>query len=215
MLKKTLVLCALTVLLATPAFAQEPRIEVGALFGYTLSEGVPVTASANGIAYTDVGPASGMAFGLTFGVNLTPNTEVEFLWARQSSQLNVNGTGPTLSGDMNIDTYHGNFIYNFGDSEAIARPFILVGIGATAYSDVLFPTKTVTGLTRFSWALGGGVKVYPAKHVGVRAMARWTPTYIKTDGYGWWCDPFWGCVAAGNAQYSNQFEMSGGVVLRF
>ena len=71
------------------------------------------------------------------------------------------------------------------------------------------------GLTKFSWAFGGGIKAYPSKNVGFKAMARWTPTYIKTDGYGWWCDPFWGCAPVGNVQYSNQVEFSGGLLLRF
>jgi hypothetical protein len=44
---------------------------------------------------------------------------------------------------------------------------------------------------------------------------RWTPTYIKTDAAGWWCDPFWGCYLVGNAQYSNQFTFEGGVTFRF
>jgi hypothetical protein len=73
----------------------------------------------------------------------------------------------------------------------------------------------VPGVTRFSWAAGGGIKAYPSKHVGLKAMARIVPTYIKTDSYGWWCDPFWGCTVVANAQYSNQFELSGGLLLRF
>jgi hypothetical protein len=97
----------------------------------------------------------------------------------------------------------------------MVRPFLLLGIFATDYSDATFPTRTVEGLTRFSWAMGGGVKAFPAKNVGLKAMVRWTPTYIKTDEFGWWCDPFWGCAPVGDAQYSNQFEFSGGVVLRF
>jgi hypothetical protein len=59
------------------------------------------------------------------------------------------------------------------------------------------------------------VKIYPTKVVGFRAEARWTPTYIKSDAAGWWCDPFWGCYVVGNAQYSNQIELSGGITLRF
>ena len=30
-----------------------------------------------------------------------------------------------------------------------------------------------------------------------------------------WCDPYWGCYTVGDAQYSNQWELSGGVTLRF
>jgi hypothetical protein len=51
--------------------------------------------------------------------------------------------------------------------------------------------------------------------IGARFGVRSTPTYIKTDEAGWWCDPWWGCYVVGDAQYSNQFEMSGGIMLRF
>jgi hypothetical protein len=60
-----------------------------------------------------------------------------------------------------------------------------------------------------------GVKLYPSRSVGLRLEARWTPTYIKSDPTGWWCDPYWGCYAAGKAQYANQIELSGGITLRF
>jgi hypothetical protein len=43
----------------------------------------------------------------------------------------------------------------------------------------------------------------------------WTPTYIKSDAEGWWCDPYWGCYTVGSAQYSNQFQLAGGITLRF
>ena len=33
--------------------------------------------------------------------------------------------------------------------------------------------------------------------------------------YGGGCDPFWGCYVVGNAQYSNQFDVSGGIMFRF
>lgn len=51
--------------------------------------------------------------------------------------------------------------------------------------------------------------------VGARVGVLWTPTYIKSDAAGWWCDPFWGCYLVGNAQYSHQFDISGGITFRF
>jgi hypothetical protein len=75
--------------------------------------------------------------------------------------------------------------------------------------------RSISGITKFSttWALG--VKVYASQRAAFLIEGRWTPTYIKYDAAGWWCDPFWGCYVLGNAQYSNQFELSGGLTLRF
>ena len=44
---------------------------------------------------------------------------------------------------------------------------------------------------------------------------RWTPTYIKSDAEGYWCDPYWGCYVVGDAQYATQFDINGGVTFRF
>lgn len=196
--------------LASSASAQG-RVEVSGSVGYTGSEGVNVSTPI----YNRVDPAGSSSYNFTIGGYVTEQAEIEFLFSHQSSTAEVSGSGPKLTGDMSILNYHGNFVYNFGHEGTVTRPFAFVGFGATTYGDATFPGATVPGLTRFSWGLGGGVKAYPSPHVGVKAMVRWVPTYIKSDASGWWCDPFWGCGVGGNAKYSNQFEISGGLVARF
>jgi hypothetical protein len=99
------------------------------------------------------------------------------------------------------------------------RPYVLGGAGATQFGSVAASAggqqRNIRSQTRFSttWALG--VKVFPNERAGLRVEGRWTPTYIKSDAAGWWCDPFWGCYVVGSAQYANQFELSGGITLRF
>jgi opacity protein-like surface antigen len=102
----------------------------------------------------------------------------------------------------------------------MVRPYIFGGLGATNFSSVDYKrvngvTGTIAGETQFSTTWGAGVKAYPSPNFGIRFGAQWTPTYIKTDSAGWWCDPWWGCYVVGNAQYSNQFELGGGVMFRF
>jgi hypothetical protein len=57
-------------------------------------------------------------------------------------------------------------------------------------------------------------KAYASPNVGISVMARFTPTYIKSDPAGYWCG-FYGCYVIADTQYSNQFEISGGLSLRF
>jgi len=57
--------------------------------------------------------------------------------------------------------------------------------------------------------------MYGHGHVGARVGLHWTPTYIKSDAAGYWCDPYWGCYLVGDAQYANQFNLNGGVTVRF
>jgi len=202
-------------LMAAPVFAQA-RGEASGFYGWTISDGVAFDASSiNGALYTRADPRDSRSYGFSVGVFFTPQAEVEFLWSRQATALDVTGAGPTRSGGMNIDNYHGHLVYNFGRPEAAVRPFIFAGLGATDYGDASFPAKVVPGLTRFTWSFGAGVKAYPSRHVGVKAMLRVVPTYVKSGGDGWWCDQSWGCSMVGDAQYANQVELSGGVVLRF
>jgi len=204
-----------------------PRVEVAFETGYTSSEGIKASQPRiiGGQVYNDLDITSGGNFGLTFGVFVTPNAEIEFLWNRQFSTFNANNPSPEVElADVNVDNFHGNFVYNWSDGAAKLRPFMFIGLGATHYAPgdpAPLPSQnpgavSIDSATKFSWSLGGGVKVYPASHVGLRLSARWTPTYIKSDAGGIWCDPFYPtCWVLSDPDYSNQFALNGGVTLRF
>lgn len=205
--------------IAAAASAQEKRVEINPFFGYSFSDGVTVDPFLlGGTVYDAVNAQSGMVFGVYFGVFASENMEIGFQWARQDSVLQAqNGRTDDLT-DMNIDNYHAIFTYNFFEEDVVARPFIFGGLGATNFAPADIGGVAIDGETRFSSTWGGGVKVYPGgSGVGFTAMARWTPNYIKSDPAGVWCSPYWfyGCYVIGDAQYANQFELSGGVSFRF
>jgi len=214
---------------AIVARAQDsPRIEVAVETGYTASEGIKASQPRviAGQVYNDLDIKSGGNLGLTFGVFVTPNAELEFLWNRQFSTFNASNPAPAIDlADVSVDNFHGNFVYNWFDGSAKSRPFIFIGLGATHYAPgepAPLPStgparpSSIDSATKFSWSLGGGVKVYPAQHVGLRLTARWTPTYIKSDSEGVWCDPFYPtCWVLADPDYSNQFALTGGLTLRF
>jgi len=204
---------------SAPLRAQKVEVSFGA--GYTASEGVTVQDHVVlGLTFNKADVVSGGSFNLTAGVYVTPQAQIEFLYARQSSKLRGTGPGSDLDfADMHVDSYHVNFVYNWGEEDSKVRPFAFGGLGATYYGfgDILLPnvTGTINGNTQFSTNWGGGVKFYFNKNVGVKGMVRWVPTYIKSTSAGYWCDPFYGCWLVGNPDYSHQFETSGGVTIRF
>ena len=208
----------LSLTIAASSFAQEKRVEVNPFFGYTLSDGVTVDPfTAAGQVYDSINPKSGLGYGVQFGVFVTENVEVGFLWARQESKLEAKNGTATEFVDMTNSNYHGIVTYNWGDEDTVARPFLFGGLGATTFAPADIQGQSVDSVSKFSSTWGGGVKVYPGSSVGFTAMARWTPNYIKSDPEGIWCSPYWfyGCYVLGDAQYANQFEMSGGVIFRF
>jgi hypothetical protein len=194
MLKRGIVTAGLFLTIGVvPAFAQ--KVEVSGFVGWSITDGVdsdPILAG-DGNIYDTVEPDDAVIYGFTVGVLVGEGAEVGFRWAQQPTTLNISGTSEREIGDMNITSYHGYFAYNFGEVDAPLRPFVLIGLGATNYGSV---DATIAGVNR-------------------SLAAEWTPTYIKTDSAGWWCDPYWGCYLVGNSQYSSQFQFNGGVIFRF
>jgi opacity protein-like surface antigen len=215
----SLVACA--AFAAPAAWAQDHRIEVGANFGYTMSDGVSFEGvqAGDGNLYNGIEPSNGSSWGLSLGYLVNENAEVGFLYDHQGSTLDIVGTNTRTIGDMKVENYHGYFAYNFGEGDAKIRPYLLIGLGATHYGSVPFTigntSRETEGNYQFSSTFGAGVKLYPTPRVGVKLGARYTPTYIKSDSTGWWCDPYWGCFVTSDAQFSNQFEFTGGITLRF
>lgn len=215
MRRRLLTLAAAASFLTSPVFAQG-SFEASAFCGWTVVDGFALPAPASGnSAYTRADPQNSASFGFTFGATSDLGLGVEFLWGRQATTLDVTGAGPPLSGRMNIDSYHVHVVYEFGERENRSHLFVLGGLGATHYGDVVLPPGRVAGKTRFSWAFGGGLKVYPSSRVGFRVMARFVPTYIDAGETGLRCDLTPDCWANSSAANSIQIEFTGGVLVRF
>ncbi len=220
MLKRVMAMAAVAVFMSAPAFAQ--RVEVGGVVGWTFSDGVEGSAvlAADGNLYDAIDVKDSFSWGFDVGYNVTHNVEVGFLFGQQLSKLRIEGTQTVDVGDLTVNTYHPYVAFNFAPTDARVRPYLMIGFGATNYGSVDFTgfngqARSTSGETQFSTTWGAGVKAYGSSNVGFRAGVQWTPTYIKTDSAGWWCDPYWGCYVVGDAQYANQFQFNGGVTIRF
>jgi hypothetical protein len=220
MLKRIAFVVFMVMLTAMPAFAQKG--EVGVTFGWVFADGVSTSSNivVPGVGtFNRVDPKDSFGWGIDVGVFVSPQAEVGFIYANQPTKMEVSGTTTLDVGNMSTNTYHGYFAYNWGGSDSKVRPYLLGGLGATSFGAVNYSTPnrsgTLGGSSRFSSTWGAGVKIYGDSHVGGRFGVRWTPTYIKSDAAGWWCDPYWGCYLVGNAKYASQVELNGGITFRF
>jgi len=213
------VFIAAFILIAASVSAQ--GVEASLSVGYSASEGVSTSRGPLlGQAYDRLNVVSGGTYNFTFGVFLSEQAEVEFLYGRQSSRLDAEGAGPTLQvSEMNVNHYMGNFVYNMGTHDTKVRPYFFGGFGATnfAFGNNLLTgsTGSIPSDTQLSTNWGGGVKIMFARNVGAKLGLRWTPTYMGSSTDGIWCDPFYGCWPVGQHHNVNQFETAGGVVIRF
>ena len=220
--KHAIVFCLSLLICANLAMAQDPKkIELGVFGGRTGSEGIEVEATAigGGQVVDQLDPKSGSSWGFDVNYLASENWAVGFQWTRQSSKLlgQLVGGGSQEFGDLNLDNYHGTFTYHFGGADSKVRPYFFGGLGSTVYGFGDIGGFEVDGATRFSTTWGGGVKFFFTPSFGVKAGVRWTPTYIKSDPEGIWCSPYypWSCWVVGDADYSQQAELSAGIVIRF
>jgi hypothetical protein len=212
LIRKTL-LAMTFVAMTGAAWAQDARVELSGTAGWTFSDGVNVGAIDDSPVRVD--PKDAFSWGARLGFMATPNVEIGALFNQQSTDLEASGL-VNRSIPQDVQNYHGYFAYNFGDPDAAVRPYLLGGLGATRFGSLETQVGTISGETKFSTTWAAGLKLFPnSGNFGIRLEGRWTPTYVKTDPEGYWCDPYWGCYTVGDAEYANQFEVSGGITLRF
>ncbi len=202
--------------------AQDKRVEVSPLIGYTISEGISFTpVSIPGGALVDsLTPTSGFTWGFLVDFLVTEQFGVGFQFTDQTTSTLEAGLvsgGKSNLTDMNLRNYHAMFTYNWGDEDDPVRPFFFGGLGATQYSPDDIMGNAIDSNSKFSSTWGAGVKVFTTEHLGFSLRGRWTPTYISSDPSGIWCSPYWPfqCWVVGEANYAHQGEFSGSVIFRF
>jgi opacity protein-like surface antigen len=209
------------VLLGYAPVTSAQAVEASFNVGYSASEGI---TSNNrpllGQQYDTIAVDSGASINFTFGFFFSEKSEVEFLWARQNSRLQADGpAGKLPMSELALYNYLLNYVYNFGTRDTRLRPYVLGGIGWTNYSFgnslLAASTGNIEGETRFSTNWGGGVKFYFSPKVGAKVGVRWTPTYIRSDPAGIWCDPSFGCWQLVDSDSTHQFETAAGLAVRF
>jgi hypothetical protein len=151
------------------------------------------------------GIAGGISYGFAADYMLTPRWGVEAFWNAQSTayQVEVGDVAGDLF-SMTIHQVHGNVVYQFGRSGSHVQPFAFAGAGST-----FFVARDIPMETHLSLGVGGGLKVFPWKGVGLRGQFRYRPTWLN-DADGDFCDPFGFCQSM-----LRQLEFSGGVTFRF
>ena len=200
-----LVLCAkdLASQGATASEAKPLRIDVTPLIGYRTS--MTFSAGQNGVATSGLRLDASPSYGVAAGVRLDEEDLVEFRWARQDTHVHLSGSSERVI----LNQFHGDFTHEYilENWPAWARPFVIGSVGATHLG------AGPSSFTRFSFGLGGGIKVYFNRHIGLRAQAEWLPLVINPAVSALVCGG--GCVVHLNATLVSQGEIVVGPIFRF
>lgn len=200
----------LVLLFVTAASAVGQNFEVTPFVGGQINGGLDIS---NGF-FNRIEVQNGLNYGVAAGYLLGEHSGIEFMWNRNKAGTTAQTSGggsSTKVFDLTTNQYLGNFLFHFSDRETPLRPFAMFGLGATNLS----PDNGGNSITRFAFALGGGVKYNISPHIGARLQGKWSPTYITTTNGGFWCDPIFGCWAVGNDHFLHELDLTVGLTLRF
>jgi len=150
------------------------------------------------------------SYGVAVGGRLNEEDLIEFRWARQDSDIHLEGGVPASSAKVILDQFHVDFTHEYilEDWPMWARPFVMGSVGATHVSD-----GGNSSFTRFSFGLGGGIKVYFTRHLGFRMQAEWLPIVVNPEVNSFVCGG--GCVVHLSATAVSQGEIVAGPLFRF
>lgn len=201
-MKRITIAAAVLALLALSTAASAQSWEMSGMAGSTLAANVDQQAAE----LSDLDIRGGFTFGIEAARFFTPRWGAEVLWTEQSSALRLEtGDGSADLFSMAIRQLHGNVVMQLGAADAKLRPFVFVGLGATFLTGDELQSET-----KLSYGLGGGVKYFPWKTIGIRGQVRYKPTLLNDEEAGRYCDPFGFCQ--GTLQ---QLEFAAGAVIRF
>ena len=213
---RTMLLFGVTAVLfsAGSAIAQG-RFEVTPFVGYETSASYPLSyQSSNSQTPIDrLRVNDALSFGTFLGYNLTENAQLEFMWVRNNTSFSAHNpfTGNYFNAfHSEIDQYQFGGLYMLRNSEHKLRPYLAASLGFTHG----FNSNGNPNSTDFAFSLGGGVKYYLTRHIGLRGDIRYMPTY-GSSSYENYCDPFFGCYSAKVSHYLNRANFVGGVIFHF
>jgi hypothetical protein len=174
-----------------------------------------------GVIDTNPGPTSTIDYlairstwdyGGWLDVDLVPRLQAEFMWNRQPTVLGAHDfTTDTTSrvGQANLDMYQFGLLVDILHPESRIQPYIAGGLGFTNWdTHGLLPFNNT-----FAYNIGGGVKLFFNRHIGLRFDARYSPTRT-TESDEEFCD-FFGCGLVAVPNYAHQGQANLGVIFRF
>jgi hypothetical protein len=190
------------VLLAGVAPGRAQGVEIAPIGGYRFGGDLFEIAAARPL---DIDGAP--ALGVVFDVPLRDGQQFEALFSHQQATIFVptDRLGPPARLQTSIDHWQAGALQEFG-VDAV-RPFLTGVLGLTRYA------VEADAEIRFTVGAGGGVKLFPASHVGVRLDGRVYATFVDADARVVACVQGT-CVVGIHVDVAWQAEFTAGIVVK-
>lgn len=192
------------------------KFEVTPFVGFETSGSYPVNLSSGGVITNPIDQLrvnQATSYGTFLDYNLAENFQLEFMWDRNNTSYSARQASDgtyfkAYNSDIDQFQFGGN--YTFLDTTHRFRPYAAFSAGFTHDSN----GGGNSNRTEFSFSLGGGVKYYLSRHIGLRGDIRYLPTY-GSSSYGVYCYPFGPCYTAKVANFLNRGNFVGGIIFNF
>jgi hypothetical protein len=154
-----------------------------------------------------------VSFGVAVDIPLqrSDGFQIEGLFSHQQADLTLQPTkrSPVRLARATVDHWLGGGLQEFGGDRV--RPFLTGMLGLTRYAGGGGDSEI-----RFTLSAGGGVKLFPTRHLGVRLDGRVYTTFVEADVGLFACSSFSGtCIVGFHTDVVWQAEGTAGVVFRF
>ena len=141
-------------------------------------------------------------------VDVPTSTVVQFeaLFTHQNAHVLVPAFpfGPPVRWHMTVDHWQAGGLQEFDTGPV--RPFMTGTLGLTRYA------ARGDNEIRFAVGAGGGVKLFPAKHVGLRVGSQLFATFVDADAQVFTCPGV--CLVGIRADVVWQIEFTAGLIIR-
>jgi len=191
-----------TLLLSSAARLAAQGVEVTPIGGYRFGGDLFEVAAAHRL---DIDGAP--AVGLALDVPIYDASQFEALFTHQEATVLVplDVTGPPVRWRLSIDHWQAGGLQELGFGRV--RPFLTGTLGLTRYA------ADADSEIRFTLGGGGGAKLFPWRHVGVRFDGRLFATFVDVEGRGLACVQG-GCIVVIHANIAWQAEFTAGLVVK-
>jgi opacity protein-like surface antigen len=180
--------------------------EITPFVGYRLGGDFDMANSTQSADLDDHG-----SYAFSVAVRRDESSQYELTYARQETQ--VERTSPLAPLDVNVEYLHlGGTLDAQVESDFPLRPYLLGGLGITRLT-----LSSGTDDTRFSFSLGGGLRVPVTPRFNIRLEARGFLTLIDSNSAIFCASGSFGGVCSIRAKGSTftQFELMAGAAFAF
>ena len=184
---------------------------------YAETELIPINAYRTSGDFEDINTGTLLdvddqsSYGFILQFDAGPNTQYEFLYSEQSSQLRAGVSLPiNVLFDIDISYIHagGNKLFPINDSTS---SYLGAGLGVTRFNPDFSGYSTET---KFSFNISGGLKKMLTKSIGLRAGLSLYATPVSSSS-SIFCGNSSGCTVRFQGDFFTQYDAGIGLIVRF